>query len=134
MIAFAQSFSDSERRRLPFSHFGHIEANCGFTVLFFFAISLSAQIWTDTDIYDIRGERKLAPKTARGLRADTEALRIQLWSVPLETSIAAEASQAIISLPSPDGKSATFRIVLPRIRPRWSGAVLVYRSYYYRRS
>ncbi len=76
-----------------------------------FAISLSAQIWTDTDIYDIRGERKLAPKTARGLRADTEALRIQLWSVPLETSIAAEASQAIISLPSPDGKSATFRIV-----------------------
>jgi subtilisin-like proprotein convertase family protein len=76
-----------------------------------FAFSLSGQTWTDTNLYDIRGERKLSPKTARGLRADTEALRLQLWAAPHETTTPAEESPTTLRLPAPNGKLATFRIV-----------------------
>ena len=73
--------------------------------------SLGAQTWTDTNIYTLRGERKLTPKTVRGLTADTTALRLQLWSAPHESSSTAEDSPVLISLPAPDGKTADFRIV-----------------------
>lgn len=76
-----------------------------------FALPLTGQAWTDTSIYDIRGERKLSPKTARVLRADTEALRLRLWAAPHESTTIAEASPATLRVPTPDGKSATFRIV-----------------------
>ena len=76
-----------------------------------FALPLTGQLWTDTDIYDIRGDRRLSPKTARGLRADTEALRNRLLAAPHESTTSAETSPATLLLPTPDGTSATFQIV-----------------------
>ncbi|TXF88938.1 T9SS type A sorting domain-containing protein [Neolewinella aurantiaca] len=83
---------------------------CALTV-WAIALSLNGQAWADTDIYDVRGKHQLTPKTARGLIADTEALRSALKAAPHETNSTAESSPAILLLPSPDGETSSFRIV-----------------------
>jgi subtilisin-like proprotein convertase family protein len=77
----------------------------------FCVLSLAGQAWVDTDIHGIRGNRQIAPKVARGLIVDMDALRHELWPAPHETITSAETSSATLLLPTPDGQTATFRIV-----------------------
>lgn len=67
-------------------------------------------VWTDANESEIvlKGERRIVPDNYRTVRADLLALRTELSSVPPERS---DRTPAIISLPMPDGRTATFSAV-----------------------
>jgi len=76
----------------------------------FFVTALFSQHWDDTDVYDIRGDRRLSPKEARGVKTSPDALQDLLWSAPHENDVAAEDSPTRLFLPVPNGRTAIFHI------------------------
>ncbi len=78
--------------------------------ILFFVTALFSQNWNNTDVYDIRGDRRINPKEARGVITDADALRDLLWSAPHETDVTAEDSPTRLLLPVPNGRTAIFRI------------------------
>lgn len=87
-----------------------------FSLLFFFLFPplLTAQnFWQDANERDLitNGDRRIVPKAARFLQVDADALREQLWAIPHEADIDPANSPATLSLPMPNGETATFRLV-----------------------
>jgi len=88
--------------------------------------TLNGQNWTNFSIEDTRGDRRITPKEATAFSTDGAALRDLLLSAPSEQSVTAESSPVRLTVPLPDGQTATFTIVAydvmhPADRSRFPG-------------
>ncbi|MEM6772836.1 MAG: hypothetical protein AAF597_19820, partial [Bacteroidota bacterium] len=73
--------------------------------------TLHSQIWLPTPLNDLRNERQIVPKAAKGFITDATALKNLLFSAPHEQDVTAENSETLLTIPLPDGNEATFSIV-----------------------
>lgn len=72
---------------------------------------VSGQDWNAFSIDDIRGDRRILPKTAFGFSVAPEELRTLLFTAPHERTVSAEQSPVSLFVPLPDGSRARFHIV-----------------------
>lgn len=75
------------------------------------ASCVRAQNWTNFELENTSGDQRITPKRARNVATDPGTLHDLLFSAPHEKFATAEASSTLLSLPTPAGETATFRIV-----------------------
>ncbi len=75
-------------------------------------LSGGAQVWKAIEERTIvpKGARTIIPKAYRTVRLDRTALNSVLAQAPLEFTAAARASQAVLTVPMPDGSLSRFRV------------------------
>ncbi len=83
-------------------------------VLFLFLNTIIGQaVWENVEPRSLPtdADRRIHPKVARLVEVSPDSLRSVLWSAPHERQMSAEQSPLLLSVPTPDGALATFRIV-----------------------
>jgi hypothetical protein len=88
-----------------------------FTVfaLFFLSLSLDAQNYFFTDagenrILSTTGQRVIVPQKFRTSSMDVPSMKAFLWNLPEEKNLSNRRQAPVISIPTPDGKSARFNV------------------------
>jgi len=78
--------------------------------LVIFSTVLPGQTWTNTDVFNIPGDRRLSPEQAQGLTTDPTELRALLFAAPHESDAAYPTGRGRLLIPTPNGKTSAFTI------------------------